>query len=129
MNVRLIKGCACFIFAISCALFGRPKDVQGCSAAPEEFSLTAFLALFWFHGSQRVCVFIPSSLFTKVPSLCMLLLFALAGGELFDTPLYLCSQLCVCVRARISCVRARVRVWSRLLCGRVGHRKAPTDVE
>ena len=26
----------------------RPKDVQGCPAAPEEFSFTAFLALFLF---------------------------------------------------------------------------------
>ena len=33
-----------------------PKDVQGCSAVPEEFSPTAFLAVFLSRGSQRVCV-------------------------------------------------------------------------
>ena len=34
----------------------RPKDVSGCSAAPDEFSFAAFLALFLFRGSQRMCV-------------------------------------------------------------------------
>ena len=32
----------------------RPKDVQGCSVAPEEFSFTAFLALFLFRASPCV---------------------------------------------------------------------------
>ena len=52
----LMKVCACIVIALHCALFGRPKDVQGCSAAPEEFSPTAFLALCLFRGSQRACV-------------------------------------------------------------------------
>ena len=33
----------------------RPKDVQGCPAAPEEFSFTAFVALFLF-AVLIVCV-------------------------------------------------------------------------
>ena len=51
----LMKVCACIVIVLPCALFGRPKNVQGCPAAPEEFSPTAFLALFLFHGSQRMC--------------------------------------------------------------------------
>ena len=43
------------VSAILYAFFGRPKAVQGCSAAPEEFSPTAFLALFLFRGFN-VCV-------------------------------------------------------------------------
>ena len=39
------------------ACINRPKDVQGCPAAPEEFSFTAFLALFLFlRFSLCVCV-------------------------------------------------------------------------
>ena len=49
-----MKVCACIVTASHCTLFGRLKDVQGCSAAPEDFSPTAFLALFLFRGSQRV---------------------------------------------------------------------------
>ena len=58
MYLGLVKGCTCFMIAILCALFGRPKDVQGCSAAPEEFSPTAFLVLLLsFSRSQRVCLY------------------------------------------------------------------------
>ena len=55
MHLGLVKGRACFMIAILCALFGRRKDVWGCSAAPEELSPTAFLALFLFHSFQYVC--------------------------------------------------------------------------
>ena len=56
MYLSLVKGCASFMIAILGALFGRLKDVSGCSAAPEEFSPTAFLALFWVCGAQIVFV-------------------------------------------------------------------------
>ena len=39
-------------------LFNRMKDVQGCSAAPADFSTTGFLGSFLFPGSQRVCVWL-----------------------------------------------------------------------
>ena len=52
----LVRGRACTVIAIVCALFGRLKDVSGCSAAPEDFSSAAFLALFLFRVSQRACV-------------------------------------------------------------------------
>ena len=51
--------CYCIASALTsaahCAVPNRLKDVQGCSAAPEEFSFTAFLALFLF-AVPIVCV-------------------------------------------------------------------------
>ena len=38
------------------ALFDRPKDIEGCSAAPEEFLPPLFLLCSCFCGSRRVCV-------------------------------------------------------------------------
>ena len=48
--------CVC-VFSAAIDFVNRPKDVQGCSAAPEEFSFTAVLALFLFlRFSLCVCV-------------------------------------------------------------------------
>ena len=48
--VPTVQNCICYFST------NRPKDVYDSSAVPEEFSFTAFLALFLFRGSQRVCV-------------------------------------------------------------------------
>ena len=50
------------------SVFNRPKDVQGCSAAPEEFTPTAFLVLF------RLCLRFP----TRVRA-CNVVFFCLKG--------------------------------------------------
>ena len=47
--------CTCIVTALHCALFGRRRDVECCSIAPEEFSPTSFLALFFFPGCEHVC--------------------------------------------------------------------------
>ena len=41
--------CPC-VSALHCALFAEPKDIQGCSTAPEEFSPTGFPVLSLFRG-------------------------------------------------------------------------------
>ena len=51
------------------ACVNQPKDVQGCPAAPEEFSFTAFLASFLFAVPiVRACVFPRAS--AKLPDTC-----------------------------------------------------------
>ena len=44
------------------ASINRPKDVQGCPAALEDFSFTAFLALFLFSRFSS-CVFMTCCMF------------------------------------------------------------------
>ena len=60
---RSVCVCVCVCVSSSECLFFcfRPKDVQGCSAAPEEFAPTAFLVLFLGfavpNARARACVY------------------------------------------------------------------------
>ena len=88
----------------------RPKDVQGCPAAPEEFSFTAFLALFLF-AVLIVCVWV-----------CWVTLLVDTLVELGDT---LVTSGRYCHRAAPSFFPLRTRSLLRA-CPR---RKVPTGVD
>ena len=112
----IVQGCT---FSISREIsINKPKDVQGCSPAPEEFSFTAFLALFLSRGSQRVrvcvcVVFQGAPLPLPVTRLMEVGALWLGIGELAAAVvprrkecgmgLCLCACACVCVRMQ-ACV-------------------------
>ena len=94
------------ISAAHCAVPNRPKDVQGCPAAPQEFSFDAFLALFLFAVPivcLCVCVCVCSTSTDRQMSRAALQL--LRG---FLHPLFSCFRPRVCGSQRV-CVGAPTR--------------------
>ena len=58
--------CVGVLVCVFTAFVNGPKDVQGCSAVPQELSFTAFLALFLFLRSS-LCVCVCVCVFSSVP--------------------------------------------------------------
>ena len=77
------------------ALFVRPKDISGCSAAPEEFLPLLFLLCSCFCGSQCVCVCVCACV--RVCVRACVCVYMRASMLLLVVLVVVIHEVCVCV--------------------------------